>query len=58
MVMYAHSDEGWSECKEIRKAYKKEKPNFEKQSNGCRMGFLCEMGNTYKASGGLLWQAE
>lgn len=45
MVMYAHSDEGRSECKEIRKAYKEEKPNFGKQSNGCRMRFLCEMGN-------------
>lgn len=45
MVMYAHSDEGRSECKEIRQAYKEEKPNFGKQSNGCRMRFLCEMGN-------------
>lgn len=43
--MYAHSDEGRSECKEIRKAYKEGKPNFGKQSNGCGMRFLCEMGN-------------
>lgn len=45
MVIYAHSDGGRSECKEIRKAYKEEKPNFGKQSNGCRMRFLCKMGN-------------
>lgn len=43
--MYAHSDEGLSESKEIREAYKEEKPNFGKQSNRCRMRFLCEMVN-------------
>lgn len=43
--MYAHSDEGRSECKEMRRAYKKGKPNFGKQSNGYRMRLLCEMGH-------------
>lgn len=45
MVMYVHCDEGLSECKEIRKAYKEEKPNFGKQCNHGRMRFLCGMAN-------------
>lgn len=45
--MYVCADEALSKSKEIRKAYKEEKPNCgrERERERCRIELLCEMVN-------------